>query len=155
MGFDSKRDFTPPTILLGLLLCLRMWGISSQSFQSCATAIQAPHSHHSRRFYEDLQDLLELIFKKDVLFIIRDQNAKVGSQETPRVTDKFDLGVQNDLEQRLIEFCQENTLAIANTLFHNTRDDSTLGHHHMVNTEIGLIISFATRDGEAVYSQQK
>ena len=55
----------------------------------------------------------------------------------------------------LIEFCQENTLVIANTLFHNTREDSTHGHHQMVNTEIRLIIFFAAKDGEALYSQQK
>ena len=67
--------------------------------------------------YEDLQDLLELTPKKDVLFIIGDRNAKVGSQETPGVTGKFGLGVQNEAEQRLIEFCQKNTLLIANTLF--------------------------------------
>ena len=68
-------------------------------------------------FYEDLQDLLELIPKKDVLFIKGDWNAKVGSQETPGVTDKFGLGVWNEAGQRLIEFFQENTLVIANTLF--------------------------------------
>ena len=61
-------------------------------------------------FYEDLQDLLELTPKKDVFFIIGDWNAKVGSQETPGVTGKFHLGVQNEAGQRLIEFCQENTL---------------------------------------------
>ena len=69
------------------------------------------------RFYEDLQDLLELTLQKDVLFIIGDWNAKVGSQETPGETGKFGLGVQNEAEKRLIEFCEENTLAIANTLF--------------------------------------
>ena len=69
------------------------------------------------QFYEDLQDLLELTPKKDVLFIIEDWNAKVGSQETPGVTGKFGLGVQNKAGQRLIEFCQENALVIANTLF--------------------------------------
>ena len=68
-------------------------------------------------FYEDLQDILELTPKKDVLFITGDWNAKVGSQETPRVTGKFGLGVQNKAGQRLIEFCQENALVIANTLF--------------------------------------
>ena len=68
-------------------------------------------------FYEDLQDLLELTPKKDVLFIIGDWNAKVGSQETHGVTGKFGLGVQNEAGQRLIEFCQENALVIANTLF--------------------------------------
>ena len=69
------------------------------------------------QFYEDLQDLLELTPKKDVLFIIGDWNAKVGSQETPGVTGKFGLGIQNEAGQSLIEFCQENTLVIANTLF--------------------------------------
>ena len=69
------------------------------------------------RFYEDLQDLLELTPKKDVLFITGDWNAKVGSQETPGVTGKCGLGVRNEAGQRLIEFCQENTLVIANTLF--------------------------------------
>ena len=68
-------------------------------------------------FYEDLQDLLELTPKKDVLFTIRDWNAKVGSQEKPGVTGKFGLGVQNETGQKLIEFCQENTLVIANTFF--------------------------------------
>ena len=67
-------------------------------------------------FYEDLQDLLELTFKKDVLFFIGDWNAKVGSQETPGITGKFGLGMRNEAGQRLIEFCQENTLVIANTL---------------------------------------
>ena len=73
------------------------------------------------RFYEDLQDLLELTPKKDVLFIIGDWNAKVGSQETPGVAGKFGLGVQNEAEQRLIEFCQENALVIANTLLQHKR----------------------------------
>ena len=68
-------------------------------------------------FFEDLQDLLELTAKIDVLFIIGDYNAKMGSQETPGVTGKFGLGVQNEAGQRLIEFCQQNTLVIANTLF--------------------------------------
>ena len=69
-------------------------------------------------FYEDLQDLLELTCKKDVLFIIGDWNAKVGSQETPGVKGKFGLGVQSEAGQRLTELCQENTLVIANSLFH-------------------------------------
>ena len=68
-------------------------------------------------FYEDLQDLLELTPKKDVLFIIGDWNAKVGSQDTPGVIGKFGLGMGNEAGQRLIEFCQENALVIANTLF--------------------------------------
>ena len=68
-------------------------------------------------FYEDLQDILELTPKKDVLFIIEDWNVKAGSQETPGVTGKFGLGVQKEVGQRLIEFCQDNSLVTANTLF--------------------------------------
>ena len=83
--------------------------------------VYAPNSNAEEaevgRFYEDLQDLLELTPKKDVLFIIGDWNAKVGSQETLGVTGKFGLGVRNEAGQRLIEFCQENALVIANTLF--------------------------------------
>ena len=102
------------------------------------------------RFYEDLQDLLELTPPKDVLFIIGDWNAKVGSQETPGVTAKFGLGMKNEAAQRLIEFCQENALAIQNTLFQKYRRDSTHGQNQMVNTEIRLIIFFAAKDGEAL-----
>ena len=68
-------------------------------------------------FYEDLQDFLELTPKKDVIFIIGDWNAKVGSQETPGVTGKFGVGIRNEAGQRLTEFCQENALVITNTLF--------------------------------------
>ena len=76
-------------------------------------------------FYEELQDFLEVTPKKDILFIIEDWNAKVGSQEVPGVTGKFGLGVQNEAGQRLTDFCQENTLVIANILCKNTRDDYT------------------------------
>ena len=69
------------------------------------------------QFYEDLQDLIKLTPKRDVLFIIGDWNAKVRSQETPGVTGKLGLGVQNEAGQRLMEFCQENALVIANTIF--------------------------------------
>ena len=68
-------------------------------------------------FYEDAQDLLKLTPPKDILFIVEDWNAKVGSQEIPGVTGKFGLGIQNEARQRLTEFCQENALVIANTLF--------------------------------------
>ena len=68
------------------------------------------------QFYEDLQDLVEITPKKDVLFIIGDWNARVGTQEIPGVTGKFDLGIWNEAEKRLIEFCQETTLVIANNL---------------------------------------
>ena len=90
-------------------------------------------------FYEDLQDLLELTPKKDVLFIIEDWNAKVGSQETSGVTGKFGLGVQNEVGKRLTEFCQENTLVIANILFQRHKRH---GHQQMVNTDFGFIIFF-------------
>ena len=102
-----------------------------------------------------LQDLLELAPKKDVLFITGDWNEKVGSQEIPGVTGKFGLGVQNEAGKKLTEFCQENALVIANTLFHQHRDDSTHGHHKTVNTEIRLIIFFVAKDEGALYSQQK
>ena len=92
-----------------------------KSFNITVIQAYAPTSNANKAevewFYEDLQDTLELTPKKDVLFIIRDWSAKVGSQETPGVTGKFGFGVQNEAGQRLIEFCQENTLVIANTLF--------------------------------------
>ena len=105
--------------------------------------------------YEDLQDLLELTPKKDVLFIIGDWNTKVRSQEISGITGKFSLGVQNEAGQRLTEFCQKNTLVIATPSSNNTIEDSTHGHYQIVNTEIRLIIFFAAKDGEALYSQQK
>ena len=76
------------------------------------------NAEEAERFYGDLQDLLELTVKRDVLFIIGDWNEKVGSQETPGVTGKFGLGVHNEAGQKLIKFCQENALVIANTIFH-------------------------------------
>ena len=92
-----------------------------QTIQYQVIQVYAPVSNAEEaeveRFYEDLQDLLELTPKKDVLFIIGDWNGKVGSQETPGATSKFGLGMQNEVGQRLIEFCQENELVIANTLF--------------------------------------
>ena len=109
---------------------------------------------YDEQFYEDLQDLLELTPKKDVLFIIGDWNAKVCSEEITGVTGKSGLGVQNEAGQRLIEFCQENALVIGPSS-NNTREDCTHGHHQMVNTEIRLIIFFAAKDEETLYSQQK
>ena len=95
--------------------------LQGKPFNITVIQVYAPTSNAEEaeveQFYEDLQDLLELTTKKDVLFIIGDWNAKVGSQETPGVTGKFALGVQNKTVQRLTEFCQENTLVIANTLF--------------------------------------
>ena len=88
--------------------------------------------------YEDLQDLLELTPKRDVLFIIADWNAKVGSQEIPGITGKFGFGLQNEARQRLTESCQENTLTWQTPSSNKTREDSTQYHHQMVNTEIRL-----------------
>ena len=99
------------------------WSVCFQGKPFNITVIQvyAPTSNAEEAevewFFEDLQDLLELTPQKDVLFIIGDWNEKVGSQETPGVTGKLGLGTRNEAEQRLIEFCQENTLVIANTLF--------------------------------------
>ena len=84
-----------------------------------------------------------------------DWNAKAGSKETPGVTGKFGLGIQNEAGQRLIEFCQENAPVITNTLFQQHKRRTTHGNHQMVNTEIRLIIFFAAKYGEALYSQQK
>ena len=100
------------------MISLRLQG---KPFNITVIQVYAPTSNAEgtevERFYEDLQDFLELTPQKVVLFIIRDWNAKVGSQETPGVTGKFGLGMQNEAGQRLIEFCQENALVIANTLF--------------------------------------
>ena len=116
---------------------------------------QTSNAEEAERFYEDLQDLLELTPIKDVLFIRGDWNAKVGSQETPGVTGKFGLGVRNETGKRLTEFCRENALVIETPSSNNTGVDSIHGQHQMVDTEIRLIIFFAAKDGEALYSQQK
>ena len=130
-----------------------------QTFNIMVIQAYAPTSNAEEaeveRFYEDLQDLLELTPKKDVLLIIGDWNAKVGSQETPGVTGKFGLGVWNEAGQRLIEFCQENALVKQTPSSSNTREDSIHGHHQMVNTDIRLIIFLVAKDGEALYSQEK
>ena len=100
------------------MICVHFQG---KPFNITVIQVYAPTSNveeaEVERFYEDLQDLLELTPPKDILFIIEDWNAKVGNQETPGVTGKFGLGIQNEAGQRLIEFCQENALVIANTLF--------------------------------------
>ena len=93
----------------------------SKPFNITVIQVFAPTSNAKEaeveQFYEDLQDLLELTPKKDVLFIKGDWNAKVGSQETPGVTGKFGLGLQNEAGQKTIDFCQENALVIANNPF--------------------------------------
>ena len=134
-----------------ILVCLQ-----GKPFNITVIQIDAPNSNADEPevewFYEDLQDLLELTPKKDVFLIIGELNAKVGSQEIPGVTGKFGLAVQNEAGQRLTEFCQENALVTANTLFqqHKRRH----GHRQMVNTKIRLIISFAVKDRETLYSHQ-
>ena len=104
-------------------------------------------------FYEDLQDLLELKPTKDVIFIIGDWNAKVGNQELPGETGIFCLEIQNEAGQRLIVLPKEHTGHSKHPL--PTTQDSTHGHHQMVNTQIRMIIYFAAKDGEALYCQQK
>ena len=98
-----------------------LYSFPSKPFNITVIQVYAPTSNAEEAevewFYEDLQDLLELTSPKDVLFIIGDWNAKVGSQETPGVTGKFGLGIQNEAGQRLKVFCQENALAIPDTLF--------------------------------------
>ena len=95
--------------------------LQGKPFNITVIQVYAPTSNAEEAevewFYEDLQDLIELTAKKDVLFIIGDWNARVGSQETPGVTDKFCLGMWNEAGQRLIEFYQENTLVMENTVF--------------------------------------
>ena len=102
----------------GRMISIRLQG---KPFNITVIQVYAPSSNTEEteveQFYEDLQDLFELKPKKDVLFIIGDWNAEVGSQETPGVTGKFALGMQNEAGQRLVEFCQENALVTANTLF--------------------------------------
>ena len=101
----------------------RMISVSFQGkpFNIMVIQVYAPTSNTEEaeieQFYEDLEDLLELTPKKDILFITEDWNAKVGSQKTPGVTGKFGLGVQNEAGQSIIEFCQENAMVIASTLF--------------------------------------
>ena len=106
-------------------------------------------------FYEDLQDLLELTSKKDVLFVIGDWNAKLGSQEIPGITGKFGLGVQNEAGQRLTEYPQENALVIASTLFqqHKKRLYTWTSPDGQHRNQIHYILCSQSR--EALYSQQK
>ena len=132
--------------------------LQGKPFNITVIQVYAPISNAEEteveQFYEDLQDLLELTPKKDVLFIIGDWNAKVGSQETPGVTGRFGLRMWNEAGQRLIEFCQENALVIPNILFQQHKRrlytlTSPDGQHR------NQIMFFAAKDGEALYSQQK
>ena len=129
-----------------------------QSFNITAIQIYAlisiAEEAEVEQFYKDLQDLVELTPKKDVLFIRGDWNAKVRSQEIPGAIGKFGLVVQNETGQRLTEFCQENTLVIANTLFqqHKRRLHTSTSPDGQYWNQIDYI--FAAKDGEALYSQQ-
>ena len=133
-------------------------GFEKTPFNITVIQVYAPTTNAKEveveQFYDDLQDLLELTPNKDVLFIIGGCNAEVGSQETPGVTGKFGLGVQHEAGQRLTGFYQENTLVTATPSSNNTREDSTHGHHQMVNSEMRLTLFFAAKDGEPLYSQQ-
>ena len=126
-------------------------------FNITVIQVYAPttNAKEAKGFHKNLQDLLELTPKKDVLFITRDWHVK-GSQEIHGVTGKFGLGVQNEAGQRLTGFCQESALVTEKTVSsNNTGEDSTHGHHQTVNIKIRLIIFFAVKDGEALYCQQK
>ena len=103
-------------------LCFQGKPFNITVIQVCAPSSNAEEAE-VEWFYEDLQDLLKLTPKKDVLFIIGDWNAKVGSQEIPGVTGKFGIGVRNEAGHRLTEFCQENALVIANILFQQLHMD--------------------------------
>ena len=145
----SKECFTPKDWTCVLCLLLH-WQVGSLPLAPPRKSLKI----HKSREIKDCR-LLGQTPKKDVLFIIGDWNAKVGIQVTPGVTGKFGLRVQNEAGQRLIEFCQENALVVANTLFQQRKRKSTHGHHQMVNTKIRLVIFFAAKGGEALYSQQK
>ena len=119
-GYNLKNDRMISVCFQGKLFSI----IEIQVYAPSSTAEEA----EVEWFYENLQDLLELTPSKDVLFIIGDWNAKVGCQETPGVTGKFGLG-WNEAGQRLIEFCQENALVIANTLFQLYTWTSPDGQH--------------------------
>ena len=125
-------------------------------FNITVIQVYAPTSNaeEAERFYENLQDLLELTPRKDVLFIIGDWNAKVGSQETPGVIGKFGLGIRKEAGQRLIVLPRKCTGHNKHPL-PTTQEKTTHGHQQMVNNEIRLIIFFAAKHGEALYSQQK
>ena len=131
MDSDGVAIIVNKTVLNAVLGCNlkndRMISVCFQGKPFSVTAIQVyaltskAEEAEVERFYEDLQDLLELTPPKNVLFIIGDWNTKVGSREIPGVTGKVGLGVQNEAGQRLIEFCQEDSLVIANTLFQQHR----------------------------------
>ena len=142
LGYNLKND--------------RMISVRFQDtpFNITVTQVYAPITYSEEaeveRFYEDWQDVLELTCNKDVIFIIGDWTAKVGSQEIPRVTGKFGLGVQNEAGQRLTEFCQENPLVTANTLFKQHKRRLYTWTSPDGEYQIILTIFFVAKDGEAL-----
>ena len=136
-----------------ILVCFQGKAFNITVIQVYATTINAKEDE-VKWFYEDLQDLLELASKKGVLFIIGDWNAKVGSKEILGVTGKFDLAVQKEAGQMLIELCQENALVIVNTLFqHKRRFYAWTSPDGQYQNQIDYIL--CSKDGEALNSQQK
>ena len=133
--------------------------LQGKPFNITITQAYAPTSNGEEAdvewFYEDLHDFLEPISTKDVLSIIGDWNAKVGSQETPGVTGKFGLGMRNEAGQRLIEFCQENALVMANTLFQQHKSRLYTWTSPDVQHQNQTDKFFAAKDEEAPYGQQK
>ena len=127
-------------------------------FNNTVIQVYAPTSNAEEaeveQLHEDLQDLLELTPPNDVLFIIGNWNAKVGSQEIPGITGKFGLGVQNEAGHRLTEFCQENAMVIENTLFqqHKRRLYTWTSPYGQYRNQIDYIL--CSKDVEALYSQQ-
>ena len=146
LGCNLKKD---------RMISVRFQG---KSFNITVIQTSAPTSNAEEAevelFYEDLQDLLELTPKKDVLFIIGDWIAKVAIQETPGVTGKFGLAVKNEAGQRLIEFCQQNALIIANTFFqqHKRQLYTWTSPDGEYQNQIDYILC---RQRETLYSQQK
>ena len=114
---SDPMDCSPPGSSVHGIFQARVLEWGAIAFSEKQAEVLLNHILTNSHLEQDLQDLLEQTSKKDVLFIIGDWNAKVGSQETPGVTGKFGLGIRNEAGQRLIEFCQENALVIANTLF--------------------------------------
>ena len=145
LGYNLKND---------RMISVHLHG---KPFYITVIQVYAPttNAKEAERFYKDLKDLLELTPRKDVHFITGGWNAKVGSQEIPGVAGKFGLGVQNQVGQRLTEFCQENALVIANTLFQQHKRRLYTWTSPDCHTKIRFIIFFAAKDGEVLYSQQK
>ena len=155
---ESEMQYLHAISKMNRMISVRFQG---KTFNITVIQIYAPTSNTEEakveQFYEDLQDLLEIIPKKDVLFIIGDWNAKVGSQDTPGVTVKFGLVIRNEAGQRLIEFCQQNTLVIANTHFqkHKRRLYTWKSPDGQYQNQIDYILCSLRWRSSILYSQQK